>query len=101
MHMSRRSRVEEYACSIKFNNSMPRKTPSTANAVPLPQEGGLGDFTPKTPHPPRQARHLLPLEKATVRRYSDNRFFMRLLTEEWVILAFSCERRGTASAVDE
>ena len=23
--MSRRSRVEEYACSIKFNKSMPRK----------------------------------------------------------------------------
>ena len=31
----------------------------------------------------------------------DNRFFMKLLTEEWVKLAFSCERRGTASAVDE
>jgi hypothetical protein len=23
---------------------MPRKTPSTANAVPLPREGGLGDI---------------------------------------------------------
>ena len=45
--MSRRSRVEEYACSIKFNNSMPRKTPSTANAVPLPREGGLGNITHK------------------------------------------------------
>ena len=44
---SRRSRVEEYACSIKFNNSMPRKTPSTATAVPLPREGGLGDITHK------------------------------------------------------
>ena len=33
--------------------------------------------------------------------YADNRFFMKLLTEEWVKLAFSCERRGTASAVDE
>ena len=71
-------RLKEYACSIKFNNSMPRKTPSTANAVPLPQEGGLGNITPKTPHPPRQARHLLPLEKAIVRRYSDNRFIMPL-----------------------
>ena len=26
---------------------MPRKTPSTANAVPLPQEGGLGDIAHK------------------------------------------------------
>ena len=26
---------------------------------------------------------------------------VRLLTEEWVKLAFSCERRGTALAVDE
>ena len=33
-------RLKEYACSIKFNNSMPRKTPSTATAVPLPLEGG-------------------------------------------------------------
>ena len=31
----RGTRLKEYACSIKFNNSMPRKTPSTANAVPL------------------------------------------------------------------
>ena len=41
------------------------------------------------------------MEKATARRYSDNRFIMKLLTEEWVKLAFSCERRGTAAAVDE
>ena len=26
---------------------MPRKTPSTANAVPLPREGGLGDIMHK------------------------------------------------------
>ena len=26
---------------------MPRKTPSTANAVPLPQEGGFGDIMHK------------------------------------------------------
>ena len=39
--------------------------------------------------------------EAWVERYSNNRFFMKLLTEEWVKLAFSCERRGTASAVDE
>ena len=26
---------------------MPRKTPSTANAVPLPREGGLGDIAHK------------------------------------------------------
>ena len=71
-----------------------------ARHLPL-HKGGLGDFTSKTPHPPRQARHLLPLEKATVRRYSNNRFLMKLLTEEWVKLAFSCERRGTAIAVDE
>ena len=71
------------------------------DAVPLSQEGGFGDIAKKTPHPPRQARHLLPLEKATVRRYSDNRFIMKLLMEEWVKLAFSCERRGTALAVDE
>ena len=51
---------------MNFSYFMPRKTPSTANAVPLPREGGLGDIAPKTPHPPRQARHLLPLEKATV-----------------------------------
>ena len=43
----RGTRLKEYACSIKFNNSMPRKTPSTANAVPLPQEGGLGDIAHK------------------------------------------------------
>ena len=47
MHMSRRSRVEEYACSAKFNSFTSRKTPSTANAVPLPREGGLGDFARK------------------------------------------------------
>ena len=32
---------------MNFSYFMPRKTPSTATAVPLPQEGGLGDFTHK------------------------------------------------------
>ena len=30
---------------------------------------------------------------STPRRYSGNRFFMKLLTEEWVKIAFSCKRR--------
>ena len=42
-----------------------------------------------------------PTGEGNCKRASNNRFFMKLLTEEWVKLAFSCERRGTASAVDE
>ena len=93
-------RLKEYACSIKFNNSMPRKLlPPLTRSPSLEREAWV---TLRRKH---LIRHLSvtpsPTGEGNRKALFRQQILVRLLTEEWVKLAFSCERRGTAIAVDE